>query len=125
MSNEMEHSDSIARDTSALRSSMENALGRSDDDQAAETFREELRRISSGGPEHTQRVFNNIAEQLGNNNYLMNNAIVRADSLCFFPPNQTEASNEPERWQNVCAWTDGSSLTRSGGQTRVRLRSER
>ena len=121
----MEHSDSIARDSAALRRSMENALGTPDDDEAAESFREDLRRISSSGQQYTQRVFNNIAEQVGNNNYIMNNAIARGDSLCFFPPNQTEPLNEPERWHNVCAWTDGASLTRRGGEARLRRPDER
>lgn len=116
-----ELNDQVTQDSQALRSSMENALSRINEEQAANAFRDELRQISSRGDEHAQRVFNNIANQMGNDNTFSNNALVMQDSLCVFPSNLAEVFLGPKREQNVCAWTDGSSLTRNGEQVQMRF----
>lgn len=114
MSNETQDSnlDQVARDSRALRSSMENALDRAIDDQTADAFRQEVRQITERGSEHTRQVYERVASEVGNTNLFSNNALItRNGTLCLtFGNVRSLYSGE----RDVCAYTDGSTAVGNG-----------
>lgn len=113
-----QNSDQVSRDSHRLRSSMENALERVTEERATEALRADVRQITGRGADHAQRVFNSVANNVGNNNDVIPNATVNGDSLCFFPPNGRE-SLDPNSWRDVCVFTDGTTSSRTGRHVRV------
>lgn len=116
MSNETPETDSdqIARDSRALRSSMENALDRAIDDQSAEAFRQEVRQITDRGPEHTRQVYDRVANEVGGRNLFSNNALItRNGTLCLSFGNVRSLFTGD---RDVCAYNDGSTAVGKGSR---------